>query len=116
MPIGAAEVAHHVEQSAGVRDLLGRQRLQREPRRRQQAEHRREAAHHLRPEHLVEVGARLSNALQPSPIPNRLNPNADRQRAIHPALQRAGDRRGHQLRDAGDQHDRADLQRAVRLT
>ncbi len=53
---GAAEIAHQIEQPAGIRHLLGRKVAEREPRRRQQAQHDRRAAHHLRPEHAIEIG------------------------------------------------------------
>ncbi len=51
-----AKISHQVEQAAGVGHLRGSQRAQRQTRRRQEAEHDRDAAQDLRPEHLVEIG------------------------------------------------------------
>ena len=76
----AAEVSHHVEQAAGVRHLLVRQRLQRQPGRRQQAEHRGEAAQHLRPEHLVEIGGAAFERAPAEANREQAKPNADSQR------------------------------------
>ena len=56
---------------------------------------------------------RLSNALRPRPTANRRKSKRRQPARIDPALQRAGDRRGHQLRRSRHQHDRADLQRVV---
>ncbi len=112
-PDRAAEVSHHVEQAAGVRHLLVRQHLQRHPGRRQQAEHRREAAQDLRPEHLVEIGGAAFERAHAEADGEQAESERRQPARIDPALQRAGDRRGHQLGCARHQHDRADLQRIV---
>ena len=57
--------------------------------------------------------SRLWNALQPRPSANRAKPAADSQRGSSLLSRAAGDRRGHELRDAGDQHDGADLEGVV---
>ena len=109
----AAEVAHHVEQSARIRDVGLREMPEREARRRQNAEHHREAAHHLRPEHLVVVrGAGLDAAHRHADAENEKS--ECRQIAlVVTLLERGRERSGHKLHDAGHQNDHADLKRTV---
>jgi hypothetical protein len=110
---GAAEIAHQVEQTAGVGDLRLRQRAERDSRRRQQAEHDGDAAHDLRPEHLLEVGgARLKRA-EAKPDREQGETGGGEPARADPAFEDGGNRRGDELGQAGHQHDGADLERVV---
>ena len=55
----------------------------------------------------------VCSALMPRPTANSAKPGGRQQPRVDALLERDGDRRRHQLRDAGHQHDRADLQRVV---
>src|SRR5450759_4282212 len=109
----AAEVSHHIEQAACIRHLLMGQRLQRKPGRRQQAKHRCEAPQNLRPEHLGEIGDTTFERAQTQSKREQAKAKSRQPARIQSALQRAGNRRGHELRNSRYKHDRADLERIV---
>ncbi len=110
---GAAQVAHQVEQGAAVGDLTRRQRVERQPGRRQDAEHDAGAAHHLRPEQPVIVRRGGLEPVGDQAGREQAVAEGGQQARIDLGLEQSGDRRGHQLRRAGDDHDGADLPRRM---
>src|SRR5437868_3347122 len=83
---------------------------EREPGRRQQAEHDGGTAYHLRPEHLAEIGfARLMIAHGKTGGEDRKTDGGQDPRLAAP-LELYRNRRGQHLDNAGDQHDLADFE------
>jgi hypothetical protein len=78
-----------------------------------QAEHDGDAAHHLRPEHLVEIG--LPGLEIAHAEPDAEQGKAERRQLfwIAAPFHLHCDRRGQELRDSHHQHDLPDLERAV---
>ena len=109
----AAEISHQVEQAAGVGDFGLRQRAQRKARRRQQAEHDGDAAHDLRPQHLVEVGRARLERTQAEPERKQREAGGRQDARADSHFEHRGKRRGDKLRASGDEHDGADLERVV---
>ena len=112
-PDRAAEIAHQVEQPAGIRHLAQREIIQRQRSRRQQAQHEGDAARALLPEQAPEIIVRRHEAVADQAGGEQRIARRGQPAQVALALQDGGDRRGDQLRDAGHQHDQADLERIV---
>ena len=86
---------------------------ERQPRRRQQAEHDGDAAQDLRHQHLVEVGLAGLEGTPAEAQRKQRETAGHQQAAVDATFELDGDRRGQQLGEAGHQHDGADFQGPV---
>ena len=114
MPMAPPRLRIRLNSALRVGDLGLRPALERQPRRRQEAEHDADAAQHLRPEQSVEIGRRrCSKPLASRPAANRPKPMAVSRRGSMRVSSQAASGAVSKLRRARHHHDLADLERRV---